>query len=183
MSIESMLKSNNELLERIAVSLEAIVESQGIVAAQLKSVIRKPQQELPLDDDLEEEFEEEELEDDDLSEMEDEDLDDDLGDDELEEEEETPPPARKKRGKKKAKKKAVAKKKTTKKTRVGKRDTKGSRYTADEVRGKLKDLQIATGSAAQAKSILKKNGASTFGQLQVGRYNQVVAAVDALLED
>jgi hypothetical protein len=187
MTLDKFLTIIAESQARIAVALEALVESQGLVleqpvAAPLPSVINSGTED---DDtlDLEEELEEEELEDElEEEELEEEELDDDLDlEDELEEEEE--PPARKKKTKKKAAKKKTAKKKAVKKTRVGKEDTAKSQYTADEVRSRLKDLALATGSAAQAKSILKKNGASTFGQLVVGRYDQVVAAIDKLLED
>ncbi len=155
-------------LKRIADALEALVSYQGIVP---ESQPELPEEEIE-EEELEEELEEEELEE--------EELEDDL--DELEEEELEEEPAPVKKTKKKAAKKA--KKKTAKKSRVGKKSAPPeSDYTADEVRGKLKDLQMATGSAAQAKSILKKNGASTFGQLKVNRYDRVVAAVDKLLED
>ena len=160
------------MLERIALALEAIVKSQGIVA---ETVAPKPavQQDLPLDpsdDDNLDEIEEEE----DLDELEDDNLDDDL-DDDLDD---GPPAPRKKKSSKKK-----AKKKTLKKTRIGTEDVATSEYTADEVRAKLKDLQLATGSAARAKSIMKKHGASTFGQLKVGRYDAVVRDVDVQLED
>ncbi len=165
-----------ESLERIATALEAIVESQGIVAGTKPPAPHdNGQEELDLDPEPEEELEEEE---EDLSDMEEEELDDGLDDgDELEDE----PPLPRRKTKKKSKKKA--KKKVQKKTRVGKTTAEASEYTADEVRAKLKDLQLATGSAARAKSILKKHGASTFGQLSVGRYDAVVRDVDAQLED
>jgi len=173
-----------ESLERIAIALEAIVESQGIVAGTIPPAPHDDaQEELDLDpEEEEEELDELEEEEEDLSEMEEEELDDDLDDDGLEDE---APPARPIRGRKKKKKvaKKKAKKKVQKKTRVGKPTVEESEYTADEVRAKLKDLQLATGSAARAKSILKKHGASTFGQLSVGRYDAVVRDVDAQLED
>jgi DNA repair exonuclease SbcCD ATPase subunit len=192
MSLDKLLLQLLEAQQRIAAALEALVENQGIVP--------EPSQDLPGDDDAsvddldEEEFEELEEELEELEEeLEEEELEDDL--DELEEEEEEleeeeeeldeePPAASKKKTKKKAAKKAPRAKKTTKKkSKIGKSHAKSSKYTADEVRGKLKDLQLATGSAAQAKSILKKNGASTFGQLKPARYDHVVTEVDKLLED
>ena len=161
-----------EVLLRIAVALEAIVESQGIVAGTVRHGTyepQEPQEELDLDVDDD---------DDDLDDMNDDDLDDDLDDDDLDDE--PAPVAKKKKKKKTAKRKA--KKKTQKKTQIGKDDNPKSKYSADEVREKMKDLQLATGSAAQVKSILKRHGASTFGQLDVSKYDKVVADVEKLLE-
>lgn len=175
MTLDKFLSTIAESQARIAAALEALVQSQGLVPAELLAV-----DPIPDDDDLDEEVEDDtgvdELDEEELEEEDD--LEDDLDlDDDLEDE----PPAKKKTKKVAAKKKA--KKKTAKKSQVGKSDAPKSKYTADEVRGRLKDLQIATGSAAQAKSILKKNGASTFGQLVVGRYDQVVRECNKLLED
>ncbi len=106
---------------------------------------------------------------------------DDMDDESLDDE--PAPPAAKKKKKKAAAAKKAAKKKTKKK-RVGKPAAEEeSEFTADEVRARLKDVQINTGSAAKAKAILKKNGASTFGQLQVGRYDQVVTECDAINDE
>lgn len=168
--IDKFLKAALDALTRIAVSLEAIVKSQGIVAG-TEPPLGKAQVELALDPDPDPDPDE------DLGELDDPDDDDDLGDDDDLNED---PPERKK--KKKASVKKGAKKKAKKK-RVGKANDPVSEFTADEVRARLKDVQVNTGSAAEAKAILKKNGASTFGQLNVGRYDQVVQECDAINDE
>ena len=175
--IDKFLKAALEALTRIAVALEAIVESQGIVAGTTPPPPETSQSQLALDapDD----------DDDDLDDLDDPDDDDDLGDDDDLDDDE-PAPHRISVPKTKKKKKASAKKakKKAKKKRVGKPTKEAeSQFTADEVRERLKDVQINTGSAAKAKAILKKNGASTFGQLGVGRYDQVVAECDEINDE
>ena len=172
MTIDRAVSNMLESLNRIAEALEAIVESQGIVTGTLPPAETQPetkQPDLPLDN---------EDEDDDLSDMDDDETDDDLGDDDDEDLEDEDEPSRKKK-----KPPAKKKKKSAKKKKIGREPEVTSEYSAEDVREALKNVQIATGSAAQPKSILKKNGASTFGQLQVGRYDQVIAACEKLLEE
>ena len=169
MKLDKYLSAVLDAQLRIAAALEAIVESQGIVAGTTSPPDENPDDDLGDDDDL----------DDGLGD--DDDPDDGLGDDDDDPDAE-PAPRSKKKSKKKASKKKASKKKAKKKC-VGRQASEaGSEYTADEVREKLKDVQITTGSAAQPKSILKKNGASTFGQLQVGRYDNVVEACNKILD-
>ncbi len=168
MTFDKFLSTFLDTLIRIAVAIEAIVESQGIVAGTRAPAPHEDQGELALDDD---DLGDDDLGDDDLG-------DDDLGDDDLDDD----PPVTKK----KSKKKSVGKKKKkgAKKKSVGKKTAEAtSDFTSDEVRGFLKEVQICTGSAAEAKSILKKNGASTFGQLQIGRYNETVAACKLITDE
>lgn len=54
--------------------------------------------------------------------------------------------------------------------------------TKEEVRAKLQEVQKAT-TPAQAKSILKQEGASTIGNLAVSKYPVVIAACDKILEE
>ncbi len=179
--IDKFLKAALEALNRIAVSLEAIVKSQGIVAGTtLPPTANSPQVELALvSSDGLETLDDLNDPDDDLDELDDPDDDDGLGDDDDDLDED--PPASKKKKKKASAKRAA--KKAKKKKVIGKKTTPESEFTADEVRARLKDVQINTGSAAKAKSILKKNGASTFGGLSVGRYDQVVLECDAINDE
>jgi len=159
MTIDKLIATFLTTQERIAAAIEALVASQGIVMGTAVPLNDDDQQELALGDDK---LGDDDLGDDDLG-------DDDLGDDDLGDDEPEPP---KKKAKKKAKKKSV-----------GKKAVVTSDFTDDEVRGFLKDVQLATGSAAQSKSILKANSASTFGQLQIGRYNETVAACKKILDE
>ena len=83
-------------------------------------------------------------------------------------------------------KKAPAKKKTTNKkketeTKVGTDDDDGG-ITKEEVRAKLQAVQKAT-TPAQAKSILKAEGATTIGNLAASKYANVIAACDKILDE
>lgn len=160
-------------LVRIAVALELLNESRGLVQAVASSgtgILKAVQTELslpPADDDDLSEFDDDE----------DDDLDEDDTPDSNSDEPEAPP--KKKRGRP-AKAKPV--KNTTKTTTVGSPD-KGSDIDADTVRGKLKDLQLKSGSAAEPKSVLKSFGASTFGQLPESKYAAAIAVVDKKLAE
>jgi hypothetical protein len=152
-------------LERIAIAIEAIVESQGIVAGTIapKPAAKpkpkpkpEPSQEALFDDDNLDDFDEPDLEDDlDVEDV---------------------PAAPKKVKKKPAKKK---KKKAATKTKVGTDDE--TFVSEDDVREKLKALQITSGDARMPKSILKRNGASTLKQLEEGKRGNVIAEIDAEL--
>jgi hypothetical protein len=72
---------------------------------------------------------------------------------------------------------------TSKKTTVGKKeeiDPDGP--TKEEVREKLQAVQKAT-TPAQAKSILKMEGATTIGNLAVSKYPAVIAACEKILDE
>ncbi len=168
MTVDKALSTLLETLDRIATSLEALVDSQGIVAGTVAPRPHDDPQGDLLDAEPEDDLEEEPEEIDDLDEEEE--------PDDLDEE---PEPVKKK---KTAKKKS--KKKTAKKTRVGKPTADvTSKHSADEVRKKLQDLQLTTGSKAQPMSILKQHGASTFGQLAVAHYDRAVADIDKILDE
>ena len=91
-------------------------------------------------------------------------------------EEETPMPAA-------PKKKAPAKKaaKAKNQVQVG-TDDEADDVTKEEVRAKLTEVQKAT-SPAQAKSILKAEGASTIGNLPLAKYQRVIDACDKVLAE
>lgn len=81
-----------------------------------------------------------------------------------------PTPAKKKTG-------------TSKKTTVGKKeeiDPDGP--TKEEVRAKLQAVQKAT-TPAQAKSILKMEGATTIGNLAASKYVAVITACEKILDE
>jgi outer membrane biosynthesis protein TonB len=156
-------------LDRIAAALEALVEKEGIVL-----VAPEPQQQLPLTPAPEPKPV---VEDDDLDDFDEPDLEDDLADIE----DEPAPPPKKKAKKKAAKKKAPAKKKrAAKPTQVGSDDE--SEFSEGDVREKLKELQLTSGDARLPKSILKRNGASTLKGLDAGKRGNVIAEIDAELE-
>lgn len=72
---------------------------------------------------------------------------------------------------------------TTKKTTVGKKeeiDPDGP--TKEQVRAKLQAVQKAT-TPAQAKSILKMEGATTIGNLAASKYVAVITACDKILDE
>jgi hypothetical protein len=72
---------------------------------------------------------------------------------------------------------------TSKKTVVGKpavEDPDGP--TKEEVREKLQAVQKAT-TPAQAKSILKMEGATTIGNLAASKYVAVITACDKILDE
>ncbi len=72
---------------------------------------------------------------------------------------------------------------TSKKTTVGKKeeiDPDGP--TKEEVREKLQAVQKAT-TPAQAKSILKMEGATTIGNLAASKYVAVITACDKILDE
>lgn len=159
-------------LERIATALEALVDNQGLV----RMIVDEPQQQLPLEPAPKRKAKSLNAEppvkigdeDEDLSDFDDDDLEDDLA---VEDEPAPAPKPKKKAGKKKAaKKKAVGKKKVE------------SEFSEDDVREKLKELQISSGDARLPKSILKRNGASTLKQLDEHKRGQVIAEIDAELD-
>lgn len=79
------------------------------------------------------------------------------------------------------KKKGTNKKKSNK-TVVGKpKEESTSEFTFDDVRTKLKLLKAEVSQAA-VKSLLKKYGASTIGQVDEKHYARLIADVDAELE-
>jgi len=80
----------------------------------------------------------------------------------------------------KAKPKKAAKPKANE-TVVGTPDDDGG-ISKDEVRDKLQAVQKQT-TPAQAKSILKAEGATTIGNLPQSKYAQVIAACDKILDD
>ena len=164
-------------LERIAAALELLNDSRGLVNEPKYVLAEEVQTELDLPP----------ADDEDLSAFDDDDLEDDLDVEEwvrILKQEAPPPPAAKKKTKKKVAKKAPAKKKATKVTQVGSDDTAtADGIDPDAVRGKLKDLQLKTGSAAEPKSVLKAFGASTFGQLPEAKYAAAIAAVDKKLAE
>jgi hypothetical protein len=81
------------------------------------------------------------------------------------------------------KKKAPAKKaaKAKNQVQVG-TDDEADDVTKEEVRAKLTEVQKAT-SPAQAKSILKAEGASTIGNLPLAKYQRVIDACDKVLAE
>lgn len=66
-------------------------------------------------------------------------------------------------------------------TKVGTDDDDGG-ITKEQVRDKLQQVQKAT-TPAQAKSILKAEGASTIGNLAASKYAAVIAACDKILDE
>ena len=66
-------------------------------------------------------------------------------------------------------------------TKVGTDDDDGG-ITKEEVRAKLQAVQKAT-TPAQAKSILKAEGATTIGNLAASKYAAVIAACDKILDE
>jgi hypothetical protein len=84
--------------------------------------------------------------------------------------------------KKKAAKKKAAKKKASNKTVVGKTDDDDdAEHTFDDVRTALKNLKAGISQAA-VKSLLKKYGASTIGQVDEKHYGQLIAEAEAQVE-
>ncbi len=78
---------------------------------------------------------------------------------------------------------------TKKKTGTSKKQTVGKVNepdpdgpTKEEVRNKLQAVQKAT-TPAQAKSILKTEGATTIGNLAVSKYAVVIAACEKILDE
>lgn len=88
------------------------------------------------------------------------------------------PPAEEPAKPAKKKKTGTSKKKTVGK--VAEPDPDGP--TKEEVRAKLQAVQKAT-TPAQAKSILKAEGASTIGNLAASKYASVIDACDKILDD
>jgi len=87
-------------------------------------------------------------------------------------------PAKKKTSKKKAK----ARVQTLKETIVGKpSEASESEFSFDDVRGALKTLKAEVSQAA-VKSLLKKYGASTIGQVDEKHYSQLIAEAEAQAE-
>lgn len=169
MTVDKFLTALLALGERVASSLEAIVESQGIVAETIepptKTARTKPAAVVPSDDD------------DDLSEFDDPEGDgDDLGGDDDDLDEDPPPASKKKTTKKSAKKKTSKKKKT-----VGKKAAT-SEFSEEDVREKLQELQLCTGDARLPKSVLKKHGASTLGGLDEAKRGKVIADLQSEID-
>ncbi len=93
---------------------------------------------------------------------------------------ETPPePTPASRAPTKKKKKATKKGETQ--TQVGTPDDDGG-ITKEEVRAALQSVQKAT-TPAQAKSILKAEGATTIGNLAASKYANVIEACNKILDE
>ncbi len=79
------------------------------------------------------------------------------------------------------KKKKKATKKGETQTQVGTPDDDGG-ITKEEVRAALQSVQKAT-TPAQAKSILKAEGATTIGNLAASKYANVIEACSKILDE